>query len=56
MPPRFTGAGPDVWATFRNELTAADLAALVIQDAGVSMSVRISGKLKTMLSSSSPSP
>lgn len=39
VPPRFTGAGPDVWATFRNELTAADLAALMIQDAGVSMPV-----------------
>jgi hypothetical protein len=39
VPPRFTGTGPDVWATFSNELTAADLAALVIQDAGVSMPV-----------------
>lgn len=39
VPPRFTGAGPDVWGAFRNELTAADLATLVIQDAGVSMPV-----------------
>ena len=39
VPPRFTGTGPEVWAAFRNELTATDLAALVIQDAGVSMPV-----------------
>ena len=45
VPPRFTGTGPDVWATFRNELTAADLAALVIQDAGVSMPVPFAPEL-----------
>lgn len=39
VPPRFKGTGPEVWAAFRNELTATDLAVLVIQDAGVSMPV-----------------
>jgi len=45
VPLRFTGAGPDVWAAFRNELTAADLAALVIQDAGTSMPVPFAPEL-----------
>jgi hypothetical protein len=39
VPARFTGTGPDIWNTFRNELTATDLAALCIEDAGVSMPV-----------------
>jgi hypothetical protein len=39
LPARFTGTGVAVWETFRNELTAADLVALAIQDAGVTMPV-----------------
>jgi hypothetical protein len=39
IPLRFTGTGQDVWNTFRNELTAADLVALSIQDAGATMPV-----------------
>jgi len=39
LPARFTGAGVVVWETFRNELTAADLVVLAIQDAGVTMPV-----------------
>jgi hypothetical protein len=39
LPIRFTGTGVAVWKTFRNELTSADLVALVIQDAGVTMPV-----------------
>jgi hypothetical protein len=39
IPARFTGTGQAVWETFRNELTAADLIALTIQDAGVAMPV-----------------
>jgi hypothetical protein len=39
LPARFTGRGVAVWNTFRNELTAADLAALSIQDAGVTMPI-----------------
>lgn len=39
LPARFTGSGVAVWNTFRNELTAADLAALSIQDAGVTMPI-----------------
>jgi hypothetical protein len=39
IPARFTGTGQAVWDTFRNELTAADLTALTIQDAGVTMPV-----------------
>jgi len=39
VPARFTGKGQAVWNTFRNELTAADLVALSIQDAGVAMPV-----------------
>ena len=39
IPARFTSTGKDVWKTFRNELTAADLVALCIQDAGVTMPV-----------------
>jgi hypothetical protein len=39
IPARFTGMGKAVWDTFRNELTAADLVALGIQDAGVTMPV-----------------
>jgi hypothetical protein len=39
VPARFTGTGQDIWNTFRNELTAADLMALCIQDAGATMPV-----------------
>lgn len=39
VPARFTGAGPAVWETFRNELTVADLVLLCIQDAGVTMPI-----------------
>ncbi len=39
LPARFTGTGVAVWETFRNELTAADLVALTIQDVGVTMPV-----------------
>jgi hypothetical protein len=39
VPSRFTGTGVAVWNTFRNELTAADLVALSIQDAGAAMPV-----------------
>lgn len=39
IPPRFTDTGQAVWDTFRNELTAADLVALSIQDAGVTMPI-----------------
>lgn len=45
VPPRFTGTGPDVWATFRNELTPSDLAVLCIQDAGESMPVPFAPEL-----------
>ena len=37
VPARFTGTGKDIWATFRNELTAADLVMLCIEDAGATM-------------------
>ena len=30
IPARFIGTGQAIWATFRNELTAADLLSLVI--------------------------
>jgi len=39
VPARFTGTGQEIWRTFRNELSAADLVALSIQDAGVAMPV-----------------
>lgn len=39
VPARFSGTGKEVWDTFRNELTAADLVALSIQDAGAAMPV-----------------
>jgi hypothetical protein len=39
IPLRFTGTGQDVRNTFRNELTAADLVALSIQDAGATMPI-----------------
>lgn len=39
IPARFTGTGQAVWKIFRNELTAADLVALSIQDAGATMPV-----------------
>jgi len=39
VPSRFTGTGREVWDTFKNELTAADLAVLCIQDAGVAMPI-----------------
>ena len=39
VPARFTGTGKDVWSTFRNELTAADLVALCIEDAGATMPI-----------------
>ena len=39
LPARFTGTGAEIWKTFRNELNVADLVALAIQDAGVTMPV-----------------
>ena len=39
LPRRFTQAGQAVWKIFRNELTAADLVALAIQDTGVAMPI-----------------
>lgn len=39
VPARLTGTGRAVWATFRNELTAADLVCLCIEDAGVTMPI-----------------
>jgi len=39
VPARFAGTGKEVWRTFRNELTVADLVALCIQDAGVTMPI-----------------
>jgi len=39
VPARFTATGAEVWDIFRNELTAADLVALTIQDAGTAMPV-----------------
>ena len=39
VPPRFTGTGRDIWVTFRNELTAADLVMLCIEDAGATMPI-----------------
>lgn len=45
VPARFTGTGKDIWATFRNELTAADLVTLCIEDAGATMSIPFSPRL-----------
>lgn len=39
VPERFTGTGQEIWQTFRNELTEADLVALAIEDAAVTMPV-----------------
>jgi hypothetical protein len=39
VPARFTGTGRDIWATFRNELTLADLVTLCIEDAGATMPI-----------------
>ncbi len=39
VPARFTGVGQDVWKTFRNELTLADLLVLSIQDIAVNMPI-----------------
>lgn len=39
LPARFSGTGQAVWKIFRNELTAADLVALAIQDTGVAMPI-----------------
>lgn len=39
VPVRFTGVGQEVWNTFRNELTLADLLVLTIQDAAVNMPI-----------------
>jgi hypothetical protein len=39
VPLRFTGVGQEVWKTFRNELTLADLLVLAIQDAAVNMPI-----------------
>ena len=36
-PARFTGAGQQVWQVFRNQLDAADLILLAIEDAGAAM-------------------
>lgn len=42
VPARFSGAGRDVWQTFHNELTIADLVALCIEDAGATMPIPFS--------------
>ena len=39
VPKRFTGDGPAIWHTFRNELTIADLVTLAIEDMGVLMPI-----------------
>ncbi len=39
VPARFTGTGRDIWATFRNELSPADLVVLCIEDAGATMPI-----------------
>ena len=39
VPARFTGTGKDVWDTFKNDLTAADLVTLSIQDTGATMPI-----------------
>ncbi len=39
LPNRFTDTGQAVWKTFRNELTAADLVALAIEDVGRAMPI-----------------
>lgn len=39
IPQRFTSTSQEIWRTFRNELTQADLVALAIQDAGATMPV-----------------
>jgi hypothetical protein len=39
IPQRFNGTGREIWQTFRNELTTADLVALAVQDAGATMPV-----------------
>ncbi len=39
MPARFMGIGTEIWSTFRNELTLADLVAIAVQDAGVNMPI-----------------
>lgn len=39
MPPRFIGTGQEVWKTFGNELTVADLLILCIQDAAANMPI-----------------
>jgi hypothetical protein len=39
IPARFTDAGAEIWCTFKNELDAADLAALALQDTGAAMPV-----------------
>ena len=39
VPRRFTGVGQEIWETFRNELTPADLLVLAIHDASVNMPI-----------------
>jgi hypothetical protein len=39
VPARFSGTGKEIWDTFKNELTPADLVALCVQDAGATMPV-----------------
>lgn len=39
IPVRFTGIGPDIWNTFHNELTTADLLVLAIQDVSANMPI-----------------
>lgn len=39
VPVRFTGVGQEVWNTFRNELSLADLLVLAIQDAAANMPI-----------------
>lgn len=39
VPARFTGVGPEIWKTFRNELTLSDLLILAIHDAAANMPI-----------------
>lgn len=39
VPARFTGDGPEVWKTFRNELTLSDLLILAIHDTAENMPI-----------------
>ncbi|MBN1536874.1 MAG: hypothetical protein JW908_09100 [Anaerolineales bacterium] len=39
VPARFSGTGPEIWRTFSNELSIANLAAITIQDTGATMPI-----------------